>query len=316
MFAVEKNNDDNFNEIILSDNETGTSAVIIPSCGAILKSFNVLVNNEQINVIDSYKSEADFRQNLTSDGFKGAKLSPFVCRLKMGAYHFGDKDYFIEKFYLGNHAIHGLLYDKPFAIISSGFTLNAAHVSMQYHYHSEDPGYPFEYDCIINYTLEKHNKLTIETRIVNKDKGLIPVQDGWHPYFAFGKKIDDLQLEFQSKEIIDFDQELIPTGSFKPYQDFGSLTKIGTTKFDNCFKLNFAECQPMCVIRDPERKIDIEIHPDSEYPYLQVYTPPHRNSIAIENLSGPPDAFNNGINLKVLQPGESAVFSTAFKITY
>ena len=80
--------------------------------------------------------------------------------------------------------------------------------------------------------------------------------------------------------------------------------------FDNCFTLNFAECQPMCVIRNPRKKVQIEIHPERSYPYLQIYTPDHRKSIAIENLSGAPDAFNNGMGLKVLAPGETANFTT------
>ena len=316
MFAVELSSYNNFKDsVILSNNESGTTVVVVPSCGAILNAFNILVDNKVVNIIDSYLSEEDFKQNVTSAGFKGAKLSPFVCRMKRGEYHFGENKYSIEKFYLQKHAIHGLLFDKSFNVIDSGFNMHGAYVSLRYSYRADDAGFPFDYDCIINYKLEVNNKLTVETKIINKDKGLIPVQDGWHPYFTLGKKIDVLQLEFQSKEILDFDDELIPTGSTKPYHRFQSIANIGSTQFDNCFLLNFSDCQPMCLIRDPEKKINIEIHPGKEYPYLQIYTPPHRNSIAIENLSGPPDGFNNGIGLKVLQPGESALFTTSFKIT-
>jgi aldose 1-epimerase len=124
-----------------------------------------------------------------------------------------------------------------------------------------------------------------------------------------------LQFEFQSKEIVEFDSGLVPTGKLIPYEEFGSLKKIGDTQLDNCFTVNFAECQPMCVLRDAAKKIQIEIHPDKSYPYLQIYTPPHRNSIAIENLSGAPDAFNNGMGVTVLTPGETASFTTMYKIT-
>ena len=62
----------------------------------------------------------------------------------------------------------------------------------------------------------------------------------------------------------------------------------------------------------PEKKVQIEFHPEESYPYLQIYTPEHRKSIAIENLSGAPDAFNNGMGLKVLQPGELATFTTKY----
>ncbi|MEO6547212.1 MAG: hypothetical protein ABIN94_04410, partial [Ferruginibacter sp.] len=62
-------------------------------------------------------------------------------------------------------------------------------------------------------------------------------------------------------------------------------------------------------------RIQIEIRPDQHYPFLQIYTPPHRNSIAIENLSAPPDSFNNKISLNILQPGENIIFATTYKIT-
>jgi aldose 1-epimerase len=45
-----------------------------------------------------------------------------------------------------------------------------------------------------------------------------------------------------------------------------------------------------------------------------VYTPPDRKSIAIENLSGAPDNFNNGISLLMLPPGKPKGFSTSYTI--
>jgi aldose 1-epimerase len=71
----------------------------------------------------------------------------------------------------------------------------------------------------------------------------------------------------------------------------------------------------MCVLRNPAKNIEIEIHPEKSYPYLQIYIPPHRKNIAIENLSGAPDAFNNGMGVITLEPGESAIFKTSYKIT-
>jgi aldose 1-epimerase len=50
------------------------------------------------------------------------------------------------------------------------------------------------------------------------------------------------------------------------------------------------------------------------YPYLQVYTPDHRRSIAIENLSSPPDSFNNLMGLITLGPEDSATFHLQYKL--
>jgi Galactose mutarotase and related enzymes len=53
--------------------------------------------------------------------------------------------------------------------------------------------------------------------------------------------------------------------------------------------------------------------PNENYPYLQVYTPPHRQSIAIENLSAAPDVFNNRMGLIELEPGERIGFSCSYE---
>ena len=72
------------------------------------------------------------------------------------------------------------------------------------------------------------------------------MQDGWHPYFTLGDTVDELQLEFQSDEMVEFDSELIPTNNLIPYVEFNSLKKIGNTFFDNCFTLDM-EAASLCV---------------------------------------------------------------------
>lgn len=315
MFSINKKTEESFDKVVLKDEITGAFAAIIPSCGAILHAFTVIVNGKEVNVIESYESETDFKNNVTSKGFLGAKLSPFVCRLNRGKYNFAGKEYIIEKYYYEKNALHGLLYDQPFTIIKQQANKDGAKVSMKYEYQATDPGYPFNYDCIVTYELEKENKLNVITEITNKNETDIPIQDGWHPYFKIETKIDDLKLQFQSIEMVEFDKDLIPTGNLIPYKKFYKPKKIGNTSLDNCFTLNFSEGQPICLLQNTEKNIQVEIHTDESYPYLQIYTPSHRNSIAIENISSVPDAFNNDMGLKILSPGDSVTFKTCYKIT-
>jgi aldose 1-epimerase len=163
--------------------------------------------------------------------------------------------------------------------------------------------------------LDKAGKLSVQTEVNNTGKGQMPLVDGWHPYFKLGNSIDSLQLEFQSTAIVLFDAELIPTGQQVAYQEFCALKNIGNQFFDHCFLLNFETCQPLCVLRNDTEHYQLEIYPDPSYPYLQIYTPPHRSSIALENLSAVPDAFNNGMGLITLAAGAHAQFSTAYKIS-
>jgi aldose 1-epimerase len=315
MFDAKLVKDIDFEKIVLKDISANTSVEIIPSCGGILNAFHIVHNGKKMNIIDGYDSAEDFKQHAESKGFKSCKLSPFACRINNAQYNFGEKKYTIQKFLLSGSALHGLLYDVEFKVKDQWADEKSAGVTLQHQYQGSDDGYPFHYTCTVVYELKNDNALSITTVVTNNDEGLMPIQDGWHPYFSFGNSIDELQLEFQSKEMAEFNEALIPTGKLLPYQEYSALKKIGTAEFDNCFTVNFSECQPLCVLRDPVQKIQLEIYPGKTYPYLQIYTPPHRKSIAIENLSAVPDAFNNGIGLQVLEPGASANFTTIYKFT-
>ena len=314
MFSIDKINEDGFEKIVLKDNDSNTTAAVLPGCGAVLHSFTHIHNGYAVNVIESYNSKEDFISNVESKGFKGCKLSPFVCRLHKGAYEYGNKHHKMQGFYLGDNAIHGLLYKKSFLATSYVANENYAAVTMKFEYREDDAGYPFNYDCIVTWQLEKSSLLSVTTECINKCKELIPMQDGWHPYFNLGSPVNELQLEIQSKEMVEFNSDLLPTKNLITYTDFNLLKKIGSTSFDNCFSLNLDAKQPLCVLRNPIKQIGIEIYPEKSYPYLQIYIPPGRNSIAIENLSGAPDAFNNNMGVITLEPHRSAIFKTAYKI--
>ncbi len=315
MFNISKKSSKGFEIMELMDSESGTVATITPSMGATLHSFSIQQNNTAINIIDFYESAADFEENVATKGFKSCKLSPFACRIKDASYQYQGNAYNIKKFIINGSALHGLLYDAPFVVTNQSATTEDASITLTCEYKASDSGYPFCYTCAVTYQLKKNNELVITTNVTNNGNVTIPMQDGWHPYFTFGKSVNDLQLEFQSAEHVLFDESLLPNGKTEEYTTYTALKKIKDTFFDDCFLLNFSTCQPMCLLRDSAQKIQLEIRPDKSYPYLQVYIPPHRNSIAIENLSAPPDAFNNGINLLHLQPGATTFFTTSYTIT-
>ena len=116
-----------------------------------------------------------------------------------------------------------------------------------------------------------------------------------------------------ANKVLEFNEHLVPTGKVVPFTKFQTTQLFGSTFLDNCFLLNGAE-EPACVLENRADKLRLSIWPDETYPYLQIYTPEHRKSIAIENLSSAPDAFNNGIGLLIVSPGETKKFYTTFKI--
>lgn len=316
MFLANKRQSAAFSqEVVLTNTSTKTEVVVLPACGAILHSFTVLHNGRPLNVIESYDDDTDFKTNAESKGFRNIKMSPFACRIRDAKYSFGDKNYTVEKFLLNGSAIHGLLYNEPFTVNDTWAGETGAGVSLFFDYNGTDKGYPFFFRCEVTYELKTNNTLTLVTRIINKDKTAIPVQDGWHPYFNFGGTVNDLLLQFNSEALVEFDEALVPTGKLVPYAEFNTAKKLGDTFFDNCFTLKKDMPGPACIVKDEAQQLQLEIYPDSSYPYLQLYTPPHRKSIAVENLSAAPNVFNNGMGMLVLQPEASVQFSTAYKIT-
>jgi aldose 1-epimerase len=299
--------------ITLRDLSTNTFAEIY-SYGALLNQLNVAHNGAPFNVVDGFASLEEATEKLTPF-FKSAKLSPYACRVNNAKYRFGENDYLLTKYSSHGNALHGLIYDADFSIAGNESNEQYASINLEYVYDKSSEGFPFHYKCNVEYRLTERNSLAVSSTVMNLDDKLMPIVDGWHPYFNLGDSVDEYLVEFQSKEQLEFDERLIPTGTLTPYEEFGSLRTFGPTVFDNCFTLNFAECQPLCVIRNPGKKIQLEFHPDASYPYLQIYTPDHRKSIAIENLSAAPDAFNNGMGLKVLSPGESATFTVKYIVT-
>lgn len=300
--------------IVLKEFFTGTQAEIY-AFGALLNSFCLQQNDKVVNVVYAFKSVDDAKKNLTPM-FQSAKLSPFVCRLHDGRYTFKNEKYHIEKYYLKQDAIHGLIFDKQFKIKEKGATETYAFVTLAYEYRLEDKGFPFVYNTEITYRLESNNRLSITTVVTNETSHEMPVCDGWHPYFHLGNTIDTLDIQFRSTHKVVFDERLLPTGDYQPYTRFNTPQPLGDTQLDNCFVLDDDFLQPACILRDVAANMQLSIIPEKSYPYLQIYTPDNRRAIAIENLSSPPDAFNNAISLTVLAPGESRQFTTVYQLQW
>jgi aldose 1-epimerase len=113
--------------------------------------------------------------------------------------------------------------------------------------------------------------------------------------------------------MLEFDDKLIPTGAFAPNKSLIEGILIGNQQFDNCFVVKPVAQRPAAVLYNPANAVFVSIFTNSRYPYIQIYTPPHRKSIAIENLSAAPDCFNNGMGLQMLTPSRSQTFTVWYQ---
>ena len=311
-FSIERLEENGLSLVRLRDTVTKIEVDILPAHGALLHAFRLRVGDQLFNIIDNYRTPEEIEEQL-SKSYKSSKLSPFVCRIPEGKYRWIDKDYEVTNKFSDGSAIHGLLYNKPFLVGDEYVSDELASIRLKYHYKRNDPGYPFDYTCEIVYMLHPDAVLQVETTILNLDPHTIPIADGWHPYFTLGGKIDTYEMQFASESMLQFDEKLIPTGQIINDPSFKEPALIKDRKFDNCFLLLIEEGQPCCVVHNPENGLSLSFFVNNNYPYLQIYTPDHRNSIAIENLSGAPDCFNNGMGLKSILPRHSETFNVWYR---
>ncbi|MEY3738449.1 MAG: hypothetical protein RL544_1227, partial [Bacteroidota bacterium] len=299
QFTVSIQEEGEHQVVELKDQTTGTRAQVY-SFGALLNAFTIPTKTGPFNGIDGFENIEDAINNCTA-GFKSSKLSPYVCRLQNGNYRFDEKDYTVEGFYLGEHAIHGLLFNAPFQIAHTKSTNLEASVIFSHHYKGTDAGYPFPFTLHIKWKLTSGNNLQVLTTATNNHNSAIPFSDGWHPYFTMGESIDSATLSFSTNKQLAFSEDLLPTGQIIEDNRFIDGQKMEGVVLDNCFFLdNNTETLPNCTLKNDA--VTLTITPDKHYPYLQIYTPPHRKSIAIENLTSAPDSFNNGIGLLIIEP--------------
>jgi aldose 1-epimerase len=209
-----------------------------------------------------------------------------------------------------------LVYNKSFSVIKAVCQEEKAVLILSLDYDRSEPGYPFHYKLTVEYIIE-FNKLFCRTIIRNTDSKKIPMGDGWHPYFALAKQIDELQLQLPESFILN-DSEIITGIKNAEPAAFYSPKKIGAEHFDSCFKLSENKNRAEVKLTNPESNVLLIVWQEcgeNKYNYFQLYTPPSRKSIAIEPMTCPPDAFNTKEGLTVLDPDREINLSFGFEIS-
>lgn len=311
-FGVSSQEKNGFFKVILEDRTAGSKVVIHPEHGALLHAFEIQTDEGPLNIIDNYPTPESLTADLTRS-FKSCKLSPFACRIPGGRYTHENHSYQLQNLSADGSSVHGLLYNRAFKVVDEFYDENLASVQLKYNYRKEDGGYPFYYRCEVTYTLLPGNLLQVKTTIINLSDTAIPLADGWHPYFKLGGTTDDWTLQFNASSMLEFNEDLVPTGSVITNLDYLEEKSLEGASLDNCFILDTDGSGVACILSNPVKKISISFFPDETYPYLQIYIPPGKTSIAIENLSGVPNCFNNNIGLLQLQPGHSKTFTVQYK---
>jgi aldose 1-epimerase len=293
----------------LTDSETGEYASILPYLGGTINGISLKHKNSIVNITDGYLTPEEAEKTLFSS-FKGSNLFPFPNRIDGGKYNHLDKSYELPiTFPNENNAIHGLVLDQKFEIISKEDGDVTCSLVILYSPKNLPEGYPFNYTLEVEYRWVKYALFECISKVTNHSQVKIPIGIGWHPYFkAEVPSVDNLWVQFPSEKLLEVNDRQIPTGKSKDYANFNQLTQLSDTKFDSCFTLKQDHAPAEIIIYNKSENFGYKIWQETginKYNFLQVYTPPDRKTIAIEPMTCAPDAFNNKQGLITLEPGKS-----------
>lgn len=241
-----------------------------------------------------------------SSTYASSILFPFANRIKDGAYTFNGKDY---KFTINqieeNNALHGLVFDKTFNIIEQKCDHDSASLTLQYTEVNESIGFPYTYSMQLQYVFTKTG-LSLKLTVTNTNSKTFPFTVGWHPYFI-SDNLYDSALRFECNEKLIIGDRNITTGIENI--DTVDTFQIKDQQLDDCWILK----TNTVVFNTP--KYDLTIGSSVDTNFLQAYTPPRLNTIAIEPTTGVSDSFNNKIGLQELKAKESYNITWDLKIT-
>lgn len=298
-----------FSKYTLQNEATGNAFSIVPECGACV--LEVILDGQSI--IDGHKTADDLLKN---DWYKSACLFPFPNRLKQGKYIFEGKTYrFPINDKANQNALHGFGTNEYFKIINIDCTEKEAEIHCRHQNKGSHPAYPFAFSFDVKMIIADPGSLSLEFIFKNEDQQKIPVGLGWHPYFNCFEKAEQVFLQMPDCQIVETDEFGIPTNERFDYHYFQKKKKIGMVVLDNAFYLKNQQNRAEVRLFSEFGKLTYwqETGPQ-KFNYLQIFTPWHRRSIAIEPMTCNIDAFNNGDGLIVLNPGEQ--FSCQFGFSF
>ena len=188
---------DGLNLITLRDPATGSSAIISPF-GAALLSLK-LSGNQVIEKLAQDRPEL----------YAGVVMAPWSGRVAAGVWIHPNG----RKFQLPineqarNNALHGLVFDKEFAVARS--TESSVELSIEI---PESEGYPFQLKLAIAYELDG-GELICSFAVKNISAEKAPFGLGFHPYFSTKWLGDDVSITNSARTVYKLDQNLIDTGT-------------------------------------------------------------------------------------------------------
>ncbi|MDO7883673.1 aldose 1-epimerase family protein [Antiquaquibacter soli] len=204
-----------------------------------------------------------------------------------------------------NNAIHGLLrytgyreLERDASSVTLGATVYPQH------------GYPFLLETTVRYALTEDGiRVTHTAR--NDSAARAPYAVGTHPFLGIGG-VDgaELTLTVHASTRFDVDDRLNPLGEVAVDGDYDLRAgrRVAELELDTAFGGVSPVDGVVAALTAPDGR-EVRLLQDANHPYVQVFItrefPGVGTAIAIEPMTAPPNAFNTGLGVRWLEPGET-----------
>ena len=250
----------------------------------------------------------------------GAVLIPWPNRVRNGRWvHDGRTHQLDINDPCHESALHGLLRDTAHQVIArsaSAITLGAPVVPQR--------GYPFHLQTEVAYRLVADG-LTATHTVRNRGSDCAPVAIGAHPFLTIGDvPTEALTLTVDGSHHIDVDDRLIPSGCTAvagTQWDLRSGRVIADLDLDDAWSVPTpAGSRSVHTLRSPDGRT-VSLWADESFGFVHVFitrefprADTFATAVALEPMTAPADAFNNGLGLRWLAPDET--LSASWGIDY
>jgi len=201
-------------------------------------------------------------------------LVPFSNRIGQAQLQWaGTSHPLVRNFDPEPHAIHGVGWQRPWAVLESSDTF--ALLAFE---HKADASWPFDFDCSQAFKLEA-GALEMSLSITNQSPVAAPVGLGWHPFFP---KRPGTDVQFSATGRWEMGSDKLPTHRVAHP---GLQQPVEALTVDHCFD----GWGGVLTLQDSVMRVRVT----SALSHLVVYTHPERDNIAVEPVSH----VNNALNL-------------------
>ncbi len=293
-----------FPVLTLSHPDSGAFVSVLPTRGATVHRLALPGPDGRIHeLLQPMRTEIEVERHRWA---KGAQLAPWPNRIQKAHYEFQGQEHRPVKNFKpqGGHAIHGLVMFETTKLSAKDPEAGWMELSLS---SKGWTGYPFPIRLSFRFALNPIEGLRMETTFENTGETDLPAGHGWHPYFRLSDSVTPCLLTLPSGKRLEMTPNAVPSGVEKEWAKFARPTAIGPDFLDACLEISAKKGIATTRLTDPDSGLSLDVWQEvgaGKYGYVQVFTHPRRHCLAIEPMTCAPDAFNNGMGLVVLRPGE------------